>query len=297
MTFQAQGAQFGMPQSQPFIGMQSPPPSQMGFRLPVPSVPPSAPPPWATKLFEDMQQIKEKLKCMDKIEKTVNLINTKVSDLDTKMKDMDTRFTANERTCQFISNENEQNKTEMKSAKDDIRDVKKTCNQLEKDAKSMKEKMVDLECRSVRGNLMFYGITERTKDENCEELVKMVVCKEALKITTTDNMVFDQVHRVGAKTGSKVRHTVVKFHYYHERELVRKRSFNHSKALKGENMGIEAQLPKELRNARKPLYPTMKKTNIEGKNIKFVGQNLFIEGEEYVEEKRAPTTNGPLRAS
>ena len=157
---------------------------------------------------------------MDKIEKTVNVINTKVSDLETKMKDMDTRLIANERARQFISNENEQNKTEMKSAKDDIKDVKKTCNQLEKDAKSMKEKMVDLESRSVRENLMFYGITEHDKDENCEELVK-TVCKEALKITTADNMVFVRDHRVGTKTGSKVRPIVVKFHYYHERERVR----------------------------------------------------------------------------
>ena len=202
----------------------------MGFGLPVPSVPPSAPPSWATKLLEDMDQVKEKLKCMDKIEKAVNLINTKVSDLETKNRD--TRLIANERACQFISNENEQNKTEMESAKNDIKDVKKTCNQLEDGDKSMKEKVVDLESRSMRENvLQNYGTWQG------RELVK-TVCKEALKITTADNMVFDRAHRGGAKTWSKVQPIVVKFHYYHERELVRKRSFDYSEGLKGENTGI-----------------------------------------------------------
>ena len=62
----------------------------------------------------------------------------------------------------------------MKSAKDELKDVKKTCNQLENDTKTIKEKMVDLESRSMGENLMFYGITERGKDENCEELVTTV---------------------------------------------------------------------------------------------------------------------------
>ena len=72
-------------------------------------------------------------------------------------------------------------------------------------------------------------------------------------------MVFDRAHRVGAKTGSKGQPSVVKFQYYHERELVRKPSFDYSEALKGENMSIGAQLPKDLRDARKPFYPATEK--------------------------------------
>ena len=229
-----------------------------------------------------MEQIKEKLKGMDKIEKTVNLINAKVSDLETKMKDMDTRVVTNEKACDFIAKEHEQSKNEMKTAKGDLKDVKKTCNKLERETKSMKDKMVDLESRSMRENLMFYGIAERGEDENCGDLVKNV-CRETLKITTAENMLFDRAHRVGAKSGSKVPPIVVKFHYYHERELVRRRSFDHSEILKNHNMGIGAQLPKELRDGRRPLYPAMRKAQSEGKNVKFIGTKLFIEGEEYIE--------------
>ena len=135
----------------------------------------------------------------------------------------------------FHSKNHEQSKDEIKTAKGDM----KTCNKLERETKSMKDKMVDLESRSMRENLMFYGIAERGEDENCGDLVKGV-CRETLKITTAENMLFDRAHRVGAKRGSKVRPIVVKFHYYHERELVRRRSFDYSETLKNHNMGIGA---------------------------------------------------------
>ena len=95
------------------------------------------------------------------------------------------------------------------------------------------------------------------------------------------NMVFDRVHRVGQKAGSKVRPIVVKFHYDSEREKVRQPSFNVTDKLKSTNHGVGVQLPKEIRDARKPLYPVMKKAKDEGQQVKFVGKKLFIDGKEY----------------
>ena len=63
---------------------------------------------------------------------------------------MDTRLVTNEKACDFIAKEHEQSKNEMKTAKGDLKDVKKTCNKLERETKSMKDKMVDLESRSMR---------------------------------------------------------------------------------------------------------------------------------------------------
>ena len=69
---------------------------------------------------------------------------------------------------------------------------------------------------------------------------------------------FDRVHRVGPKSAAKVCPIVAKFHYYDQREQVRKLSFDSSEALKTAKQGVGAQLPKEVRDARKPLYPIMK---------------------------------------
>ena len=42
------------------------------------ATPPPPPPPWASKLLEDMEHVKQKLQCVEKIEKTVNVINAKL---------------------------------------------------------------------------------------------------------------------------------------------------------------------------------------------------------------------------
>ena len=140
--------------------------------------------------------------------------------------------------------------------------------------------MDDLESRSMRENLMFYGIAEGD-DENCDDLVKGV-CRDKLKVTSAHQMLFDRAHRVGSKSGAKVRPIVIKFHYYHERELVRKRSSEYADALKTAKLGVGAQLSKDIREARKPLYLAMKQAKDEGKDVKFVGKKLFIEGNEHV---------------
>ena len=55
---------------------------------------------------------------------------------------------------------------------------------------------------------------------------------------------------------------------------MRKIVFDCSEALKVANQGVGAQLPKSIRDARKPLYPAMKKAKDDGKNVKFVGKKL-----------------------
>ena len=244
-------------------------------------------PPWAAKLLDDVEQIKQKIQSIDKIEKTVNIINSKVSVLETKMADLDTRLTQNETSCEFISSINDENTKELKSTKEDLSKLQKSCKGLQTDAKTLRQKheeidskLIDLEARSMRDNLMFYGIREGGTPENCEMLVKEL-CDKTLGMHTAHELKFDRVHRVGPKSATKTRPIVAKFHYYEQREQVRKLSFDASDALKAANLGVGAQIPKEIRDARKPLYPAMKQAKDAGKNVKFVGKKLLIDGAEY----------------
>ena len=77
-------------------------------------------------------------------------------------------------------------------------------------------------------------------------------------------ILFDRVHRFGQKPASEIRPIVVKFHYYTQRETVRQASFNFSDRLKAEKRGVGVQIPKDIRDARKPLYPAMKKAKDDG---------------------------------
>lgn len=251
----------------------------------------STPPPWASELLEDMKQIKQKLQTVDKIEKTVNLINAKISDMETKIKKLDTRVSDTEKTCEFIANENETRGIELKRAKDDIKLVKKSCERLENASQELKSqkaeldaKVIDLETKSMRDNLMFYGINEGGEGEDCVKLVKRVLT-DHLKIDEeeTNNILIDRAHRLGRKSRSKApRPIVAKFHYPNERERVRQKSFELSEYLKATKLGIGVQLPRELREARKPLINPMKEAKEAGKTVRFVGARLFIDGEEYI---------------
>ena len=127
--------------------------------------------------------------------------------------------------------------------------MKSTCQKLEenaqalqKDKASLEAKVTDLEYRSMRDNLMFYGIPEQL-NEDCEARVKQFV-SVALEIPQADKLTFDRVHRVGPPVQGKVRPIVAKFHYFKEREVVRSKSFELSDKLKAENVGVGAQWPK-----------------------------------------------------
>lgn len=66
---------------------------------------------------------------------------------------------------------------------------------MEKSTK-LETKLVDLESRSVRDNLLFFGVPEAGETENCEDLIRKV-CVEKLQLQEARTMVFDRVHRVG----------------------------------------------------------------------------------------------------
>ena len=73
-----------------------------------------------------MKTIKTKLQKIDEIKQTVNSINLKVSYLESKMKTMDTRINETEKSCQISASESEANKKYIRSAKADIKHLKKS---------------------------------------------------------------------------------------------------------------------------------------------------------------------------
>lgn len=200
-----------------------PPPSRSPNQITTYGMPPQqtmGPPSWATEIMNDMKQIKLSLAKFDQIEKTVNSINAKVSDLEQKVTSMETKVNTVERSCEFMSSENDDRKAELNRAKSDLATLKGKCDNLESDAKAymdksakLETKLTDLESRSMRDNLLFYGVPEQGATENCENIIK-IICAEKLELHEAHNMVFDRVHRVGSANGNKPRPIVAKFHYF-----------------------------------------------------------------------------------
>jgi hypothetical protein len=271
---------FGMP---PFL--PSPPPSS--YTYPSQQSVSATPPPWASELLEDMKVVKHKLQSIDKID--VNSINVKLCDLETKLQSMDARLSDAERFCDFFSRESDATKRDLKSTFDELKHVKKSCIEIENKSRElqqqkaqMDEQLTALEMQSLQHNLLFYGIPEEGKNENCQELVKKM-CSDTLK--NADTLLLEKAHRLGKRTGDKVRPILAKFFKLDERERVRSASFELADELKAAERGVGAQLPRSVRDARRPLYPKMEQAIKDNKSVKFVGKKLFINNVEYIPEK------------
>ena len=77
--------------------------------------------------------------------------------------------------------------------------------------------VVQLEWRSMRDNLVFYGIDE-TKDENCDAMLAQFFTGE---LAVTEVIDLARAHRMGKSTPGKTRPIVPKFERYQQREKVR----------------------------------------------------------------------------
>ena len=76
----------------------------------------------------------------------------------------------------------------------------------EQDANKCKEVILDLKARSMRENLISYGITETSQgtNEKCDELVKDLI-QTHLKMDNVSNITLDRAHRFDAKYNGKMR--------------------------------------------------------------------------------------------
>lgn len=297
-------SQFQNPQPMQVAGMQgawySPPPQGPGPTMGM-GVGQSMnyKPEWAVELIESMKQVKTELGKLGGIEKSLSNITLQISNLETKVGTVEAKVNNCEASCNFLSEkyenqkkELESAKTELKTAKTEVTNLKSRCDTMEAksrehqaESSKFQRKLYDLETRSMRENLVFHGLPE-TANENCELLVK-AFCQEKLQMDPTEvnRVVFDRIHRLGRLDNLKpgnIRPIVAKFHRYSERERVRQAGYDKRDALKQDNMAVRAQLPQEVLDKRKPLYPVFEKAKNDGDRVRFVLDKLYINGREYV---------------
>lgn len=269
------------------LPVQSPPMQAMPSMLGGPSMN-NQPPEWATVLMNDVKAIKSQVSKIENIEKTMNQMCGKIKDLEVNVGNIDKRLLTVEKSCSFISSQHDDHKKELETAKRELKKMKTTCDNLEKNAKTLQNdkstlesKLNDLEYRSMRDNLMFYGVPEQ-ENEDCENRIKALIA-EKLEISQAGSISFDRVHRVGPFSHGKIRPIVAKFHYYKEREVVRNKSFELSDKLKAERIGIGAQWPKQMRDTRKTLHAIMQQERAKGNTAKIVKDKLYVNGHLYVQ--------------
>jgi FtsZ-binding cell division protein ZapB len=125
------------------------------------------------------------------------------------------------KSLDYACAEMEDLKNENKLMKLDQAKAAERDNKLERDNNTLRDKVIDLQARSMRGNLLFFNIPESEKENTTEIIHDLLESK--LEMTDARNKVkIDRSHWIGKrKAGNqKPRPIVAKFNYYQDREFV-----------------------------------------------------------------------------
>ena len=191
----------------------------------------------------------------------------------------------------FAHKEIEDMKVENTELKDKVRDLTRKVDNLANERENLSNRITDLQARSMRDNLLFFGVKEEFK-EDCESVLRAAL-ESQLKMSDAQPIKFARVHRMGRRSTNKTRPVVAKFEVYKERELVRQAFFAELKALKERNeaatiadlqeqklgISIAEQYPQEIQQKRRELLPIMKEARKAGKETKLIRDKLYINGQ------------------
>ena len=143
--------------------------------------------------------------------------------------------------------------------------------------KTLAYKSIDLEARSRRNNLIFWGHVEMS-DENCFFAVREFI-KRHLDLDA-DKMYIARAHRLGPrKIGHMAprRPIIANFRDYCDTDIIMSRAY----MLKNTPFSIGYDLPKEIKDARKRLWDEVKRIRQTSPRVKFqivYPAKLLIEG-------------------
>ena len=143
--------------------------------------------------------------------------------------------------------------------------------------KTLAYKSIDLEARSRRNNLIFWGLLE-TYNENCFFVIRDFI-KRHLDLDA-DNMYLARAHRLGPrKIGQRdpKRPIIVNFRDYCDTDIIMSRA----RLLKNLPFSIGYDLPKEIKEARKKLWEEVRHIRQTSPRVKFqilYPAKLLVEG-------------------
>ena len=263
-----------LPHSQPLNFSES----QQAASSPVPPATPmtsqSAPelqtiePPWVKTIMLKLDDISSS---MCEIKQRVSHLESEICSL----RQLNNKVVDMEEGIQFINTTLENFKREAKSNNDECRSTRRQVLHHEKEININKTKLMDLENRMMRDNLVFTGVPEQPN----EDTEKPVTNKISQKMGITRQIQFERVHRMGKKEAEnrRPRAVVAKFTYYKDREMVRKTS----NRLKGTRIGVHEQFGQETAEKRRKLMPKMKEAREKGQYAQLVADTLIIDNEKF----------------
>lgn len=214
------------------------------------------------KMFELMAQMNTKLDKLDKIERHL-------ASVDQDIKDLKESYT-------FVNATADELKEGQKTQNDSIKSLEESIARIEAKNATLTQELNDIRAHSMRNNLVFYNLPEVEKEDPFVTVREVLANK--MRIDENNEIEIERAHRLGEKRDDgKPRPIVAKLLRYQDKEYIRKSAY----LLKGTKLGISEQFPKVIAEARKKLYPIMKKAKEGGHTVKLIKDKLYINGQRY----------------
>ena len=218
---------------------------------------------------------------LSKTQTQVLQIDQQVTELKAKVGDYDKSINNYSELCDDIVTSTSENDSKLSY-------LLKKVESLEANQARTDDRLVDLQWRSMRENLIFTGIPEpylpEGEYENVEGTLRQFLRDE---MDIDRQIAFDRVHRLGRYDMYKKypRPIIAKFERYRDKEAVRKAA---PQSLFGKRYGVREQFPPEIEEKRKVLYPEAKKARGNKNNVvRLVRDKLFVNGREVKVDSQA----------
>eukprot|EP00745_Piridium_sociabile_P008280 TRINITY_DN15544_c0_g1_i7.p1 TRINITY_DN15544_c0_g1~~TRINITY_DN15544_c0_g1_i7.p1 ORF type:complete len:407 (+),score=79.65 TRINITY_DN15544_c0_g1_i7:186-1223(+) len=169
---------------------------------------------------------------------------------------------------------------DVKALKDEVTDLRQENQELHRTNDTLMKKMQDcdariddLEGRSKRNNLLFYGLPRRENETSadCEGVLRDLILD---KLDLSVDIEFDRVHRLSARQDSPI---IARCVFYKHKVNILKAKRN----LKGSNVFIGEDFSKGVREVRRRLTPHLKKARQDGSRATMIYNYLLVDGKKY----------------
>jgi hypothetical protein len=253
-------------------------------------------------VVDRLTSLDNRLNKLDSIENQLTSLSSKLSSLDTRVTSLESsalevnsRMNEVEAGRSFDSQISEEIKekqsvitTLLEKERSNIKKLSSDCDKL----KSVSDELTDLQTRSMRSNLLFFGFPEKNtpEDRKAENCVKMILdyCETSLNIPNAHNTIkIERAHRLSPKyENDKIRPVVVAFNHYPDKMLIKQKVNEAWKQNQSTSSGdtfnpytkvrVSEQYPKVIQDRRKQLIPAMIRAKQDGKTAYVSVDKLYI---------------------
>jgi len=174
-------------------------------------------------------------------------------------------------SSEFLFNEVQDMKTEIKTVKNASDDHQKRITGLE-------DRLNEMERYHRRWNLRLYGLPEQEGEDVKQRVID--ICKAVIEDPEEDlRFQIDVSHRIGRREDGKTRPVITRFTTRSSKEKVWKCAKN-SEFLKIKKLKFGEDLTTKDKETRTKLWPQIEEARKQGKRAFFIGAKAIIEGKE-----------------